>query len=395
MADSSTVKSKSLSLELKASLAPAHYFFCRRIALPEELEESEREGAISLELESISPFPLEHLNFGYIIDDAGKYAFVFAAYKRRFESAEISGWSESEFVVPDFSYALVKERENNGPLMIVSERSVAFFRFDSESNLPAFFQALPRENDEDHSSDIESLKKVMDLKPGDGDCRVLISDGSVFEDGGKIRLNATESDSRQTFSTMVERSRFWQLDLRDPEVIENAQGEERRNFILWNSVLGAAAVFLLLLLGELIFGISYGYLSLRKNWNVEQAPFVAHISSQNSTVIQLEQFEESDLMPYEMLEAINPYKPVSVQYSKISTDGPERLVIDANARSVSDANQFKTSLERFPKIDNVLLENMRPLPGGATFRAILTFQFGAFEKADEELTIDSEVAVNG
>ncbi len=394
MAENSTVQTESARLELKTSLAPGHYFFCRRIVLPDDLEESEIEGAVLLGLESISPFPLEHLNFGYVIDSEAKNAFVFAAYKRRFESAEISTWTESEFVLPDFAYALVGESKAGESLIIVSKHSVSFFRFDKASNLPAYFQAIARENDENYSDDIERLKQQVGKGVNWEACRVLECDGSASEDGGKIRMTAMDVATQSSVSSIVDRSRIWQLDLRDPEIIENAKSEERRNYILWNTVLGVAAVFALLLLGEILFGVTYGYLSLRKYWNDEQAPIVAHVESQHSTVNQLLEFEESDLAPYEMLAAINPYKPASVQYSKIVTNGPTRLEITANASSVSDANQFKTRLERFSKIDTVLLENMRPLPGGATFTAILTFHRGAFETIEDELKVDAEVASN-
>ncbi|MGY8693056.1 MAG: hypothetical protein ACKVGW_02530, partial [Verrucomicrobiia bacterium] len=59
---------KSRTLTMQVIAAPSQLFFCRRIEIPEDVTEDEREGFVQLQLESLSPFPLEHLQFGYVID---------------------------------------------------------------------------------------------------------------------------------------------------------------------------------------------------------------------------------------------------------------------------------------------------------------------------------------
>jgi hypothetical protein len=169
------------------------------------------------------------------------------------------------------------------------------------------------------------------------------------------------------------------------------QIDERRNYLIWRVAIGMAAVFGLLALGEFIWFTEKGYLKLRRGWNEEQSPLVEEIVSQKTTINELLSFRESDLIPFDMLVAIQPFLTDAVWFTKVETNGANSLRVFANATSNGQANQFKTRLERFVKIETVELQNIQSRPDGTTFTALLNFKIGAFPNSAE----GEEVASNG
>lgn len=380
---------------MQVSAAPSQLFFCRRIEIPESVAEDEREGFIQLQLEGLSPFPLEHLQFGYVIDDAKRFAFVYSGYRRSFENGSIAAWEKQETVIPEFSIGVLAGKQDDGkPLLLISESSIAYFEFDKRSELPCYFEAFPREVDEDGeitdpSEGVRAAKTCLGDRIKAMALRIWNTNTVVYIGKQRIRLQADEEGREVT--AIVSRETLWTMDLRDPEQVDQAKLEERRNGIIWKVVLGTAAALILLILGEFAWIGSRAYVNLRKSWNEEQAPIVAVIGAHQSTVYELEEFQESDLKPFDMLIAIQPLKGDAVVFTSVETNGPDSLKVFAEATSSGQANDFKARLERFNKIESVELQKVEGRAGGSTFTAILNFKIGAFHGGNE----GKEVADNG
>ena len=103
-------------------MAQGHSFFCRRVAIPADIDESELESFLQLQVESLSPFPLEHLQYGFIVDGSRRFAFLYSAYRRSFDSATVGDWESRDVVIPDFSIGLLAGKSEDGaPLLIDAE----------------------------------------------------------------------------------------------------------------------------------------------------------------------------------------------------------------------------------------------------------------------------------
>ncbi len=380
---------------MQAIAAPSQLFFCRRIEVPEDVAEDEREGFVQLQLESLSPFPLEHLQFGYVIDEAKRFAFVYSGYRRSFENGSIAEWEKQETVIPEFSIGLLAGKQECGkPLLLVSESSIAYLEFDDLSELPCYFEAFPRKIDEDgevesSAQSIESAQARLGDRVKGVTLRIWNANTVVHIGRQRLRLQAEEAG--QDVIAIVSRDTLWTMDLRDPDRIDQAKLEERRNAIIWKVALGMAAALVLLILGELAWVGSRAYINLRKGWNEEQAPMVALIGSRQTTVFELEEFEESDLKPFDMLIAVQPFLSGAVTFLTAETNGPDSLKVTATATSQGQANQFKARLERFDKIDTVEFSKTETRSGGTSFTAIINFKVGSFSDGNER----EEVVVNG
>jgi|TARA_B110000495_G_C23009939_1_gene597201 hypothetical protein len=386
---------KSRTLTLQVIAAPSQLFFCRRIEIPEDVTEDEREGFVQLQLESMSPFPLEHLQFGYVVDESGRFAFLYSGYRRSFESGSIAEWEKQETVIPEFSIGAIAGKNDDGrPLLLVSENSVAYFEYDGQSELPCYFEAFPRERDEnDQVMDLNASVDTAKARLGDRikgkTIRVWNTNAVIYIGKQRLRLQAEENGSQIT--VIVSRETLWTMDLRDPNRIEHAKLEERRNRLIWKVALGMAAVFMLLILGEFAWIGSQAYVNLRKGWNEERTPAVALIESHQSTVFELEEFQDSDLKPFDMLIAVQPFMSDAVTFTKVETNGSSGLKAFGEATSQGQANSFKARLERSEKIDSVELRDPKGNAGGITFTALINFKTGAFNEAIE----GEEVANNG
>ena len=219
--------------------------------------------------------------------------------------------------------------------------------------------------------------------------RVWNTNTNIYIGKQHLRLQAAENGSK--IETIVSRETLWTMDLRDPDSIEHAKLEERQNGLIWKIALGMAVVFMLLIFGEFAWLGSRAYVNLRNGWNEEQAPTVAMIGSRQSTVFELEDFQNSDLKPFDMLIAIEPFMSDAVTFTRVETNGPNSLKAFAEATSNGQANNFKARLERFDKIESVVIEKLEGRAGGATFTVFLNFNEDAFIRTVE----GEEVAKNG
>ncbi|RME72878.1 MAG: hypothetical protein D6781_01425, partial [Verrucomicrobia bacterium] len=83
------------------ALARGDVFFMRRFELPAGLAPGEVSGFVELQLEELSPFPLDQLLHGRVVADGA--VFVYAAYRRRFTAEELQAWEQLRFVLPEFA----------------------------------------------------------------------------------------------------------------------------------------------------------------------------------------------------------------------------------------------------------------------------------------------------
>ena len=74
-------------------------FFVRRIGLAANAPIGPQ---VELALETLAPFPLEQLYYGYLVDYTRRHALVYAAYRRSFTTEEQATWETARAVLPEF-----------------------------------------------------------------------------------------------------------------------------------------------------------------------------------------------------------------------------------------------------------------------------------------------------
>lgn len=387
----SKIKPKAQAYELDAFMAPGHWFFCRRVEIPAELEKGEEEGFVFLELEGMSPFPLEHLHYGYCLDDAGRFAFVFAAYKRRFEKVDQREWRRLDSVLPDFLLGLHAEsKEGLDGLVLVTEKSFVALAYDLKSSFPSGFYAEERlygeEAEEEPSLDSQVSAFVAKAKErfSFSKTRIWYLNTDSKWVGQTAWFGAVDSSESPTARVGFSRGQVWKADLRDPEMVSQAQRDERQNGILWKAVGVLAACICLLLLGELYWGGSSAFLSYRQSIVEEKQPEVSEIVDLRNTSFELRNFQESNLVPFRMIESLLPFQQhPQVVYRKFETNDPAVLTIEARADNQIHVTNFKRRLEAFEKIESVELSKQQNVQAGVSFTTTIRFRNGAFYELAE------------
>ena len=382
------VKPKPQSYPLDAFVAPGHYFFCRRIALPEDLDEGEREEFAFIELEKLSPFPLEHLFYGCCFDAAQRHALVYAVYKRRLEPRKTADWLKLDAAVPDFLVALGGKAKAATPLVLVTERSLVGLRFDEASELPCelWAEELPLSDESSgEAAAIAAFARRCEQRFQAGPARLWRAVPGGLWQAGQARFAATSDSKQERIEEIFTRAALWSADLRDPETLELAKVEEKRNGVLWTGVLAMLALLGLLVLGEAAWGISKGYLAFRNSVIEQRAKPVAAVDSKQKSVNELLSFRESNLMPFQMLIELDAYRLQEgvpdfqqIVYRKAATDGPDRLKIEAVAQNRTQVTLFKRRLEGFSKVRAAELSSVKTGNEGVTFTVSVDFVPGAF-----------------
>lgn len=380
----SKLKPKPRAFSLDAFFAAGHLFFCRRVELPTDLEAGEEQAFALLELEKQSPFPLEHLFYGFRVDAQRRHAFVFASYKRRYEPGETSDWLKRDAALPDFLVALGEGARDSSPLILVTRRAIVGLRYDERSSLPADFFAEPRPVQEegapaDPGAEAEAFCERWRARLGAGRPRVWLAREDAVWLGGSAIFSAYRQEGERAASERFGRDEIWRADLRDPEMLEKARAAERQNALLWRGVIGVAAALALLLLGELFYGGSALLLSLRRQEIASRVAQVSDIQDRELTVKELRSFAESNLAPFQMIQELEPYRdPNAVTYRKVETVGPDTLSIEARAINQTQVTDFKRRVERFQKVVSVELSGQTTDSEGSTFTATVRFKPGAF-----------------
>lgn len=85
-------------------LIPDEFFFIDEIAIPSEIEVKEIKSFAFLQLESITPFPLEQILWGYLYQEDKRKLILFAALKDRLTENNFSELENYYWVLPEFCY---------------------------------------------------------------------------------------------------------------------------------------------------------------------------------------------------------------------------------------------------------------------------------------------------
>ena len=82
---------------------PGHLFFIETINAPIDLEPTEIADFIELSLESIAPFPVEQLNWGFLYSQDAPTILVYATHRDRLKQAGYTELQSYAWVLPDFA----------------------------------------------------------------------------------------------------------------------------------------------------------------------------------------------------------------------------------------------------------------------------------------------------
>jgi hypothetical protein len=365
----------------RVALLPDAVFFSRSIAVPAGSTPAEVVSQVGLALESLSPFPLAQLYYGYYRPPGADRALAFASYRRRFTAEQLSEWDGAEHVLPAFAAILGAEVQPATTVILTAADGLTAVHWDRGPvpSLVLHRPLLPDTPEADRALARESLiraageaRTVLDVPsppvalPGRNDREIGFQAGEL-----RSRLPAETADA---------------LDIRDKGELEALAKGRRRDVLLWRTALGAVVACLLFVLAEAaLFGAGL-WQTARVTKVAAQRATVAHIEEEKELADRIDDLSTKRLLPLEMISLVSPEvalpkAPPSIQFLHASANVLNTIQIEAQTNNAGEIAGYKTAIEQTPGCDRVEIRDQRTHDNLVTFTLIVTFKPGALAPA--------------
>ena len=375
--------------ERRVLLVPADTFYSHRFDLPPDIPEEERNGAIELLLEGVSPFPMEHLYWGFLFEEKTNQAFVYAVPHARLAKLGIEKIEDYFHAFPGFLSAIGPAFTRRTVRFVAENTAVTAVYFEPGESIPA--RVSSRRVQDEFLSDqavLETRDKLAKAVPAaEGwavEEGVFVGAGVVVEGEQKLicfhrRLLPETIKTPGPTESLPDSHAFplapeavWAADIRSPEwaATESRNRRFSRSIFKITTAAGIFLIFLLLLQG-LNFGLGI-YNRSRAEHIVELQPRVQRINDTWTLAARITQSTEQDLAPFRMLELINEVRPQSVYFTRTRATAFNELRIEGFSAAVAPVNAYADSVRQLPFIADV--ENVVETRDGQTrFDLIIRF----------------------
>lgn len=360
----------------KVVLLPDRLFFVRTVPIAPGAAPAAAAEQAQLALETLSPFPPAQLYHGLFWVPGAERALVFAAYRRRFTTDQTADWPDAELVLPQFAALIGCDLAPATTLLAPSADGLTAIHWDGGLGPSGvwFRPIAPEATDADRAAVREELLRAA------GETLHLV------ELTAPPTVEISPFDHEFVFSADEHRARLDSaqaalVDVRDKEELAALRGARARAVLLWRTFLTAAAVLLLLLVGELALVGGSFWQKARLARVVAQRPVVEKIETAQNLATRIDELSTKRLLPFEMLAAVTAAKPVDVTFLRASTDGLYTLTIDAQSTAPAAVSAYQAALSKLPALDQVEIRNQQTRENIMAFTLAVTFRAGALKPA--------------
>ena len=356
-------------------------FFVETIEVPEELEPSEIPDFAELSLESVSPFPIHRLYWGYLYRKDRSTLLLYAARLERVKSEGFTDLDEYAWVLPDFATLSGARFHSDTLVLLESNDGISLAYFEKNADIPKSIW-LDRMDESITESKIKSLRSsIPDLPQTASTLHLRPVVANVNENGiPTFEHFVAEQTSDRSYNSdwqplPLPESQLWQMDVRDTD-FKTAEKSKRRTSALTLRITGWAATFaLILLLAEGLLFAAQNWLKTQFDTIERQQVAVSKVEEKQILVNKLEQVAQNELRPIEMLEAANNIRlklNVGIEYDEVIIEGENQIIIEGKASSVGAYNRYKDGLENSGLFEVIAKEDQTD-KGETTFRVNLVY----------------------
>jgi hypothetical protein len=368
----------------KVVLLPDGLFFNRAVPVSAGATPAEAKAQIELALESISPFPLAQLYYGWYWRPGADHAFVYAAYRRRFTTEQTAVWSEAELVIPE-SVALLGGRvEPATAVLLASPDGLTAIYWETPA-VPSRVVFAPIDVE---ASDDERARVREELLRSLGGTKAVID--LLVAPVPESSLNDREIAFRSgDFVSRLPQAVVAGLDVRDKVELEMLRASRRRDLVLWRVVLGCAAALVLLLLGEFALVGGHAWQKVRIAKLNAYAPTVQKIKEAQELATSIQDLVTRRFLPLEMVTSVigvnADRKPADLVVTHItsnataSSQGRYTLVLELQTSNAAQVPLYRDELQKLPECESVNAEPLNNQGGRSSWRLTVTFKPGALK----------------
>ena len=330
---------------------------------------------VALAVESLSPFPVAQLYYGYLVSPVRDAALVFAAYRKRFSAEEVADWATATAVLPAFLSLLGDAPAAPAIRLWSGDRAVTAAAWDGRSPFPV--AVIARETEQPASEAVRSaLATEMRTRTG-------LAAAAVQEFSGEATMSRPSSGEgcvlgvkggARSVAFTLGRGEIQTADVRDKEFLTSQRTLLKRDLLLWRGFLGCAAglAAMLVLEGGLLG--ANAWLKGTKDVVQQQAVAVKKIETAQSLSVRIEEMTQRRLMPLEMLALINQNRPGSIQFIRATSAGLYTMEVEAQTANAADVSQYEAALRTAPEFASIETRDLRSREGVTTFVLTVTFK---------------------
>lgn len=360
-------------------LVPTAYFFCRTLALPEEIGEGEFGDYAALQLEELSPFPLDLLNWGYVADLEHRSMLIHAAARNRLGKNELEAWEGTEHVFPDF-FALLPA-EPNCVRGLWQHGSLVVLRFGASPLVPERIQTRALGQGEDEPAAASIWEAFLSLTQGET-AKLYRFHAAEVDAEGRLRIGLVElgdpgqqpwpsaevtaetpadengeaeekaADAPEVVWTEQPRERSWRwtADIRDEEVIRETRRGWQIRERAWQALRTAGlAAALLIVLGFTLAGFQY-WQEQRMLRVAERQDQVLEVTRKMEFLNRLNQFSGKPFRPLHILAEFNEIRirlgyEDTVDIQEVDMINTGQVQIRGSAGDVGQVNRMAREME--------------------------------------------------
>lgn len=320
-------------------LIPSHYFFVEFIPFEnddsEKIAKEEAHAFFELQLESLSPLPLDQLLWGYYTPPHSSQSILYACLKSRLANDGYDSLESYTWVLPQFIPQLALEAIEASDLK-------------SQTTLKA-------------TDEIQS--PILNLEK---DQHIVITQTTEDEDSEALS---------QSFSLQL--NELWSADIRT-KAFKDQEQKNRTRLAFINKTFKFSLYFTaFILLSEVLLVGANLWLTQYASKIDAQAPTVRRIEDQHTLINKLEQISQNELRPIALLEKANEIRSnisSNIIYDNVDITNENEVTIKGTVGSVNELNRYVSQLNQSKNFQTIEDPKYITRGGKTTFTLKMYFQ---------------------
>lgn len=379
-------------------LLPGHLFFIECVELPKGLEDSEIKEFAELSIESIAPFPIEQLNWGFLYAEDASSLLVYAAHRDRLKKEGIEEIEAYAWVLPDFASIANASFSRDNEVILLNDQSLSYLRFEGGRKIPTTILSRPLRNDDSLEQLVLELRAQAPELAADATSLEIRPLPVKIDEQGRPEFTFESIDPYTQdagfgdwASLHPSEQELWQADVRSTE-FKNAERSARRTGALLTRITGWAAIAIFVLIGlEVGLFAAQAWLGTREKRIATQQPTVARIEDKQSLMNKLEQVAQNELRPIAILEALNDSRPKGIYFTSTLAEGENRITIDGIANTINELNRYTDMLSKSGSFELIGTPKSITRSGTTTFTVTLDYRYNdVVQPTVEERQVESK-----
>lgn len=382
-------------------LVPGNWFVSRAFAVPEELKGREVEEFAELSVEEISPFNLDQLYWGYYFNEESRRIFVYTAFDQKLRK-DMADSDLFDYAFPDFAQTFGLKFEHATLIFLLHESTLSGILLPGKDPVPQAVVGITLDP-EFSQEELEDARKriIARVKKQVARLEEPTLANPIHEfDAVDIHdaIYRRDREFKQPRSKPVIQlipygdgpgapwhvplpggSRLWAMDIRKAE--DKALLQKKHGWSLWYWRASVIVLLLFLFLGLAEFGL----VALAKLYEKRQAvaddtaPRAEEVQQKADILAKINQITTNQLLPFEMLDAVNQFRPEDIYFTRFTAEDGNALQVEAISENATAVNAYQDQLRDLPYVQSVVISNNRVQNNRTTFRLRVVFKPGAVD----------------